>query len=170
MHRSALTAAAAVLNLRSLPPAAPKPCCAGEADKELWAAHDASELVKRFAGPPLPALIDTGTADSFLERELKPGAFEAAAKQAGFPVTMRMQDGYGERSPTGMAPAGTACLSAVSASLIRRACCATCLHTPHRALRRPFVRVHVDLHPRARGVPRQGAQGAVMSSMRGARC
>lgn len=26
--------------------------------------------------------------------QLKPEAFEAAAKEAGFPVTMRMQDGY----------------------------------------------------------------------------
>ncbi|KAF8056221.1 hypothetical protein HT031_006409 [Scenedesmus sp. PABB004] len=62
--------------------------------KELWAAHDASELVARYAGPALPCLIDTGTTDSFLEVQLKPEVFEAAAAAAGFPVTMRMQEGY----------------------------------------------------------------------------
>lgn len=66
----------------------------GEADKELWRAHDASELVRGYAGPPLPALIDTGSADQFLDSQLKPEAFRAAADAAGFPVTMRMQDGY----------------------------------------------------------------------------
>lgn len=29
-----------------------------------------------------------------LQRELKPEVFQAAAEAAGFPVTMRMQDGY----------------------------------------------------------------------------
>lgn len=66
----------------------------GEDNKEVWKAHDACELVKGYSGPPLPTLIDTGSADNFLERELKPERFEAAAKEAGFPVTMRMQDGY----------------------------------------------------------------------------
>lgn len=36
-------------------------------------------------------MIPVGTADNFLEVQLKPEAFEAAAKEAGFPVTMRMQ-------------------------------------------------------------------------------
>lgn len=39
----------------------------GEDNKELWKAHDASELVKLYQGPSLPALIDTGSADNFLE-------------------------------------------------------------------------------------------------------
>lgn len=35
--------------------------------------------------------MDTGTADNFLARELKPEALEAAAAKAGFPLTSRMQ-------------------------------------------------------------------------------
>eukprot|EP00775_Hariotina_reticulata_P002117 gene2117-2436_t len=41
----------------------------GEDNKELWKAHDATELVKSYHGPPLPTLIDTGTADTFLEAQ-----------------------------------------------------------------------------------------------------
>lgn len=44
--------------------------CAGEDNKELWKAHDATELVASYKGPELPTLIDTGTADNFLEREV----------------------------------------------------------------------------------------------------
>ena len=44
---------------------------------------------------PLPSQPRTpGSADSFLETQLKPEAFQAAADAAGFPVTMRMQPGY----------------------------------------------------------------------------
>lgn len=46
---------------------------AGEENKELWKAHDATELVKTYSGPPLPTLIDTGSADNFLEREVRAG-------------------------------------------------------------------------------------------------
>jgi S-formylglutathione hydrolase len=42
----------------------------------------------------LPILVDQGTADQFLERELNPQALEQAAKAAGHPLTLRMQDGY----------------------------------------------------------------------------
>lgn len=66
----------------------------GEDNKELWKAHDATELVKSYSGPALPTLVDTGSGDSFLEVQLKPEAFQAAADAAGFPVTMRMQEGY----------------------------------------------------------------------------
>lgn len=33
---------------------------AGEENKALWLAHDATELVGQYKGPPLPMLIDTG--------------------------------------------------------------------------------------------------------------
>eukprot|EP00882_Tetradesmus_deserticola_P004690 GHRQ01004944.1.p1 GENE.GHRQ01004944.1~~GHRQ01004944.1.p1 ORF type:complete len:290 (+),score=95.90 GHRQ01004944.1:169-1038(+) len=66
----------------------------GADNKELWQAHDATELVKIYNGPALPTLVDTGTGDSFLEVQLKPEAFQAAAESAGFPVTMRLQEGY----------------------------------------------------------------------------
>ena len=60
-------------------------------DRAAWAAHDATALVAAYKGPPLPCLIDTGSADTFLEVQLKPERFEAAAKAAGFDATVRMQ-------------------------------------------------------------------------------
>ncbi len=63
-------------------------------DKSKWSAHDATELVKqgrRFEGGPL---IDQGTADKFLERELRPELFEAACREAGQPLTLRRHEGY----------------------------------------------------------------------------
>jgi hypothetical protein len=60
-------------------------------DRAAWAAHDATALVASYKGPPLPCLIDTGSADGFLESQLKPKRFEAAAKAAGFDATVRMQ-------------------------------------------------------------------------------
>lgn len=66
---------------------------AGE-DRELWKQYDACELVKQYKGPKLPTLVDTGTADPFLQEQLKPERFEAACKEAGFEADIRMQDGY----------------------------------------------------------------------------
>jgi hypothetical protein len=53
-----------------------------------------------------PLLVDTGTSDPFLTRELRPEALEAAAEKAGFPITSRLQ--VGERKPrrAGPEPAG----------------------------------------------------------------
>jgi S-formylglutathione hydrolase len=39
-------------------------------------------------------LIDQGTADQFLDTELKPELFKAAASKAGQALTLRMQAGY----------------------------------------------------------------------------
>lgn len=64
------------------------------ADRSKWAEHDATELIKsgrRFDGK---LLIDQGTADKFLERELRPEIFEAACKDAGQPLTLRRHEGY----------------------------------------------------------------------------
>lgn len=64
-------------------------------DLNLWRTYDASELVKSYADPTRPILIDQGTADSFLhEKQLLPEVFEIACQQAGQPLTLRMQDGY----------------------------------------------------------------------------
>jgi S-formylglutathione hydrolase len=63
------------------------------ADRARWAAYDACELVR--ARPlPLELLIDVGTADKFLESQLKPELFEAACAEAGQRVTLRRRDGY----------------------------------------------------------------------------
>ncbi|MBE7180044.1 MAG: S-formylglutathione hydrolase [Terriglobus roseus] len=68
----------------------------GEGDKERWAAHDATELVKKWKGP-LELLIDVGTGDNFYKQgQLLPENFMAAAKEAGVDkgVQLRMQPGY----------------------------------------------------------------------------
>ena len=63
------------------------------ADRSEWAKHDATELVQ---GTQLDhtILVDQGTGDEFLERELKPGLFRAACEEAGQALTLRMQEGY----------------------------------------------------------------------------
>lgn len=66
----------------------------GEEDKEAWKEYDATELMKSYSGPQLPLLVDVGTSDSFLERELKPQNFAAACEEKGYPLRLRMQEGY----------------------------------------------------------------------------
>ncbi|ADM08844.1 esterase D [Parvularcula bermudensis HTCC2503] len=62
-------------------------------DRTAWAPYDACALIA--AGRRLPALlVDQGTADTFLERELQPQRLEAACAAAGQPLTLRRQDGY----------------------------------------------------------------------------
>ena len=62
-------------------------------DIEAWRAHDATELVGRQPYPG-PILIDQGSADQYLEAELKPEKFAAAAHKSGQRLTLRMQPGY----------------------------------------------------------------------------
>jgi S-formylglutathione hydrolase len=63
------------------------------ADRTLWAAHDATELVK--AGSRAPhILIDQGMADKFLAEQLHPDLFEQACQDAGQPLTLRFHEGY----------------------------------------------------------------------------
>eukprot|EP00298_Acanthocystis_sp_HF-20_P025817 c3815_g1_i1.p1 GENE.c3815_g1_i1~~c3815_g1_i1.p1 ORF type:complete len:303 (+),score=132.28 c3815_g1_i1:60-911(+) len=64
-------------------------------DKEMWKAHDATELMNNFKGTAnCEILIDQGTADTFLPSQLFPDHFEAACKKVNFPVKLRMQEGY----------------------------------------------------------------------------
>lgn len=62
-------------------------------DKAAWAAHDATELVKK-SPTNTEILIDQGDADQFLAEQLQPEIFATAAKQAGQPLNLRMQPGY----------------------------------------------------------------------------
>ncbi len=62
-------------------------------DRALWAAHDATELVKAGARVP-PLLIDQGLADKFLAEQLRPALFQAACVKAGQPLLLRKHDGY----------------------------------------------------------------------------
>lgn len=62
-------------------------------DREAWKAWDASELMCSHPRPDA-ILVDQGTQDQFLERELHPEALEAAAADSGQQLTLRRHDGY----------------------------------------------------------------------------
>ena len=62
-------------------------------DREAWKAHDACELVRRTQLPN-EILIDQGMSDKFLERELRPGLFEAACTESGQALRLRRHEGY----------------------------------------------------------------------------
>ncbi|WP_022727977.1 S-formylglutathione hydrolase [Fodinicurvata sediminis] len=63
---------------------------------EAWEQHDASLLIARDAasGHFDDILVDQGTADGFLEEQLKPELLEEAASKAGQKLTLRRQPGY----------------------------------------------------------------------------
>jgi S-formylglutathione hydrolase len=64
-------------------------------DRTAWAEHDACELMKRRSTHFLHGiLIDQGRDDKFLAEQLLPHEFDAACRQAGQPLTLRMQEGY----------------------------------------------------------------------------
>lgn len=68
----------------------------GEDQKQKWAEHDATELVKKWKGP-LDILIDVGTGDNFYKQgQLLPENFMEAAKEAGVDkgIKLRMQPDY----------------------------------------------------------------------------
>jgi S-formylglutathione hydrolase len=62
-------------------------------DRAAWAAYDACALVRRR---PLPEtiLVDVGTADKYLEAQLRPELFEAACAEAGQKLTLRRHSGH----------------------------------------------------------------------------
>jgi S-formylglutathione hydrolase len=62
-------------------------------DRAAWRAHDSVALIEDGARAP-EILVDQGSADTFLERELKPELLEAACGAAGIPLTLRIQPGY----------------------------------------------------------------------------
>jgi S-formylglutathione hydrolase len=62
-------------------------------DRATWRKHDAVALIEDGARLP-ELLVDVGTADAFLEQELRPELLEAACKEAGIALTLRRQPGY----------------------------------------------------------------------------
>jgi S-formylglutathione hydrolase len=62
-------------------------------DRAAWRGHDACALIEDGARLP-ELLVDQGTADGFLETQLKPGLLESACAKAGIPLTLRWQEGY----------------------------------------------------------------------------
>ena len=62
-------------------------------DRSAWRKHDAVALIEdgaRVEG----ILVDVGTADPFIEKELRPELLEAACADAGIALTLRRQPGY----------------------------------------------------------------------------
>lgn len=59
-----------------------------------WEPYDATELVKERQSGAL-ILVDTGTADNFLETQLKPEIFIAACERDGQRLDYRLREGYG---------------------------------------------------------------------------
>ena len=62
-------------------------------DESAWAEYDATALVAKRPSKA-EILIDQGSADIFLEEQLRPELFAAAAQGTGQKLTVRMQDGY----------------------------------------------------------------------------
>ena len=62
-------------------------------DRAAWREYDACALIEDGARLP-DLLVDQGTADNFLEGQLKTHLLAEATAQAGMPATIRMQDGY----------------------------------------------------------------------------
>jgi S-formylglutathione hydrolase len=63
------------------------------ADRAGWRHYDACELIRDGARAP-DILIDQGTADGFLEEQLRPELLRETCAAAGQPLTLRLQDGY----------------------------------------------------------------------------
>jgi S-formylglutathione hydrolase len=62
-------------------------------DRSAWRKHDAVALIEDGARVP-DLLVDVGTADQFLEQELRPELLERACSEARIPLTLRRQEGY----------------------------------------------------------------------------
>lgn len=86
------------------PIASPTRCPWGEkaltaylgAQSKAWEKHDASLLMAEGTarGHFDDILVDQGTADGFLEEQLRPELLEEAARQGGQKLTLRRQEGY----------------------------------------------------------------------------
>lgn len=64
-------------------------------DQSTWASYDSLAWMKQSAhSKKLALLIDQGSGDEFLAEQLKPELFAQAAKDANYPMTLRMHDGY----------------------------------------------------------------------------
>ncbi|MBM6594702.1 S-formylglutathione hydrolase [Microvirga pudoricolor] len=62
-------------------------------DRSAWRAYDACALIADGARVQ-DILVDQGTADSFLESQLKPSLLERACADAGIALTLRHQENY----------------------------------------------------------------------------
>ncbi len=63
-------------------------------DRAVWRAHDAVALIEDGKRPAGAILVDQGEADGFLVEQLRPELLDAACKEAGVDLTLRLQPGY----------------------------------------------------------------------------
>jgi S-formylglutathione hydrolase len=63
------------------------------ADREAWRKHDAVALIEDGASVE-ELLVDIGTADPFLEKELRPELLERACDRAGIRLALNLREGY----------------------------------------------------------------------------
>ena len=63
------------------------------AEAVAWSGYDACDLVRKHHLPG-EILIDVGTADKFLESQLRPQLFESACAESGQRLHLRRQSGY----------------------------------------------------------------------------
>ena len=62
-------------------------------DMAAWRQYDGCALIKQGARLP-DLLVDQGTADNFLDEQLKTHLLDEACRKADMPVQIRMQEGY----------------------------------------------------------------------------
>lgn len=62
-------------------------------DQQEWEQYDTVALIKKVTRP-LPILVDQGSADDFLDGQLKPSLLLEACNQTGFPLNYNKRDGY----------------------------------------------------------------------------
>lgn len=65
-------------------------------DTSTWTDFDAAEVARVAADPQVYSkiLVDQGADDPFLAEQLKPELLEAACKESGLPLQLRIHDGY----------------------------------------------------------------------------
>lgn len=63
-------------------------------DQEIWKTFDATELIKQGRRHRQTLLIDQGSADPFLEKQLLTDNFTKACREAGQEVRVNMREGY----------------------------------------------------------------------------
>ena len=62
-------------------------------DRRTWRRYDATAMIEDGARLP-ELLVDQGEADNFLQAQLNPNLLEAACRDAGIPLTLRLRAGY----------------------------------------------------------------------------
>ena len=62
-------------------------------DRAAWREYDACALIEDCARLP-ELLVDQGTADDFLDSQLKTHLLDEACRKADIPATIRLQEGY----------------------------------------------------------------------------